>query len=111
MTTETKATTITVQIGTTTVTYVIAATTAPAAYDGFGTFTLTSMGADDRGKALRLVLIRQEHLQWQTMRYSSALEGWTVEAGRYDYFDPACLDVEGLLWERLQHGPVNGGLC
>jgi hypothetical protein len=100
--------TITIAINGDTVTYVLAATTAPKEYDGFGTFTLTTIDADVNGraardgKALRVVLIRQEHLQWQTMRYHSGNEGWATVADRFDYFDPEYFDVAPLLWTRLQ---------
>jgi hypothetical protein len=40
-------------------------TSAPAAYDGFGTYTIASSGT------VRLVSIHHEHLGWQTGRYAS----------------------------------------
>jgi len=49
-------------------------TTAPAAYDGFGTVELSpEVGTDMRGRPLRLVVIQPDHLDWQLSRYSSGL--------------------------------------
>ncbi len=51
-------------------------TTAPADYDGFGTFAVHAYdnGADG---IIRTVLVREEHLAWQTARYSSGLKSAT----------------------------------
>lgn len=92
---------ITVTIGKTSVTYVLAATTAPSVYDTFGTLTLEAKFDESDGKPVRLILIREEHLAYQTMRYSSGLYGYATEAGRFDYFDPEFIDVERLLWARV----------
>jgi hypothetical protein len=48
-------------------------TTAPVDYDGFGTLSLSV----DRTNA-RLVLIQEEHFDWQTFRYSACT--YKVEA-------------------------------
>jgi hypothetical protein len=89
-------TTIDIQIGGDRVVFVVAATTAPKSYDGFGTFTLAEIGTEDNPQ--RLVLIREEHLQWQTTRYGS--DGAT-EAGWFDWFHPEHIDVAPVLWKRL----------
>ena len=73
---------IKVEIGTFQGLFVAAITDAPEAYDGFGTFTLETINdeADESSKIFRLVLIRTEHLQWQTGRYSSGLYSCDHEA-------------------------------
>ncbi len=49
-------------------------TTAPEAYDGFGTVTLAEVaGIDSHGRAIRKVGIRPEHWDWQTQRYGSGM--------------------------------------
>ena len=101
---------VTVSIGKRVVTYVVCATTAHVAYDGFGTITLDPEleTNDERGHPmpLRLVLVQEEHFGWQSMRYSSGLAAWTLQAGRFDSFDPELLEVEEMLWKRLQGGAV-----
>ena len=57
--------------------YVLVETTAPTAYDGFGTFTINALGPK------RWVLIEQEHFTWQTQRYASGLHGHTVCDGKH----------------------------
>lgn len=53
-------------------TWAVRYTTAPEAYDGFGTTHLGVVGKDaNRGKAYRKVLINPQHLTWQSMRYGS----------------------------------------
>lgn len=52
--------------------YTIRETTAPKAYDGFGTLTLADIGDT------RIVLIRDEHLAWQEGRYASGMHSPTV---------------------------------
>lgn len=47
----------------------LATTTAPANYDGFGTLTLAPNPL--MGPQGRLVLIHPEHLEWQIRRYAS----------------------------------------
>ena len=60
-------------------------TTAPEAYDGFGTRTARVAG-DDGGKPIRMVLIESDALQWQDTRYASGMHCcWTQEM-----FDRAC---------------------
>ena len=46
-------------------------TSAPEDYDGFGTFTICEFDGT------RTVLIRDEHLLWQTARYFSGLKSAT----------------------------------
>ena len=68
---------------------VIAYTTAPDAYDGFGTVTLSEAGLLDR-KPLRKVQIEQAHYDWQSMRYGS---------GMYPCFDETEFQkLQGLPW-------------
>ena len=47
-------------------------TTAPEAFDGFGTATVRVLGTFN-GEPLRQVDIVAEHLCWQTLRYASGL--------------------------------------
>ena len=68
-----------VQIGNFTIDGVLIVTDAPRAYDGFGTVEVQNFespvevgGVYTKGDA-RLVLVRSEHLDWQTSRYSSGL--------------------------------------
>ena len=63
-------------------------TDAPKEYDGFGTFAVAEY--DDK----RVVLIRDEHYNWQYGRYGSGLHSCTETN-----FDMA--DVAELLWKRL----------
>jgi hypothetical protein len=54
-------------------------TTAPDAYDGFGTATLALLGLY-RGQSVRLVATPPEHGAWQRARYDSGLHfAWTEE--------------------------------
>jgi hypothetical protein len=69
-------TTVRVAIGENAITYEAVETTAPADYDGFGTFCVMSYdGKDDNGKerTYRTVLIDKRHFTWQTMRYQSGV--------------------------------------
>ncbi len=68
---------ISVTIDSCTKTYVMAETTAPSEYDGFGTFTIHAIGPK------RWVLIEEEHLSWQTQRYASGLHGHTICDGQH----------------------------
>lgn len=60
-------------------------TTAPEAYDGFGTATVAAEWAHVNHsktmcKPVRKVSIPDEHFQWQSMRYGSGLHPtWTEE--------------------------------
>lgn len=70
--------------------YKVRYTSAPEAYDGFGTHTTdTEVAVDHRGRVLRKAAIDPEHLNWQSMRYSSGLY--------------ACLSEEQLD-EAVRHG-------
>lgn len=64
-------------------------TNAPADYDGFGTFAVTEY------EGTRTVLIRTEHYNWQTMRYSSG-NHWHKESVHEE------AAVAQALWHRLQ---------
>ena len=57
--------------------YVLARTTAPESYDGFGTFTVNETYLGDR-KA-RLILINDRHLDWQIQRNLSGLHPTEIE--------------------------------
>jgi hypothetical protein len=95
------AQTIKVQIGgDESVTYHAIDTAAPADYDGFGTFEVIRYNdgtelRDGTPRMVRVVLVRAEHLNWQTARYSSGMFAAT----------PTVHDVEHIateLWKRLQ---------
>ncbi|HKW13092.1 MAG TPA: hypothetical protein VJS69_01260 [Candidatus Krumholzibacteria bacterium] len=58
------------------ITYVLGVTSAPPAFDAFGTLTLYDSGSDSwQGgpKRERYVLIQQQHESWQEGRYRSGL--------------------------------------
>jgi hypothetical protein len=83
--------TITVAIDGESVLYFVAQTTAPIAYDGFGTISvLETYGGS--GESVRVVLIRDEHFNWQNARYNSGLFYAT-------HFDKKHIAQE--LWKRL----------
>lgn len=48
-------------------------TTAPEAYDGFGTTSQPTPFIDDRGRPFREVEVSAEHRDWQLNRYGSGL--------------------------------------
>src|SRR5262245_60614465 len=66
---------IPIQIGSISTHYHLYRTTAPQAYDGFGTISVdTSRLAKGHGEDVeRYVLIDAEHLTWQVGRYASGL--------------------------------------
>jgi hypothetical protein len=64
-------------------------TKAPKNYDGFGTFTINEY------YGTRTVLIRAEHFQWQTARYSSGIHGW--EPTLHDEGD-----IAEAIWHRIR---------
>jgi hypothetical protein len=73
---------ITITIGEVSVTYQLVETTAPPAYDGFGSFTLYETGAGAKHPK-RMVLVQEEHLAWQLGRYHSGMhEGKVHEDDR-----------------------------
>ena len=86
---------MTVAIDGETVTYLVAQTTAPRAYDGFGTLSLADTYGPS-GESVRVVLIREEHFAWQNGRYNSGLFYAT-------HFDKQHIADE--LWKRLA-GPA-----
>jgi hypothetical protein len=53
------------------VNYTAHMTSAPDAYDGFGTISLCDWSQD--GRTWRLVLIRDQHRRWQEGRYNSGM--------------------------------------
>lgn len=66
--------TFTVTIGSKTRTYYLWETSAPQAYDGFGTFTFSETGGkpnDEHYK--RVVFVQVENAKWQEARYCSGL--------------------------------------
>ena len=79
---------INIQIGETKSSWEVWETDAPAEYDGFGTFQIMAVDKE------RTVLIRTEHWDWQTQRYSSGMH----------LHKPSSLaeeDVQMFLWNRL----------
>jgi hypothetical protein len=66
---------ITVSIAGESVDYHLRRTGAPKAFDGFGTIAIYEYdgGPEHKADSFRLVLIRSEHLGWQTSRYSSGM--------------------------------------
>lgn len=72
-------------------TYAVVKTTAPAAYDGFGSFAF-----DHEGDGQRWVLVEIEHLAWQLARYQSGMyRVERVDATRVQS------TVEEILWSRI----------
>ncbi len=70
-------------------------TTAPEAYDGFGTRTLAEVaGTDRRGKTIRKVGIRPNAWEWQTQRYGSGMHA-AVEEGEIEKFSDLWMMVDG----------------
>lgn len=80
---------ITITINTQTIDFEIWRTNAPVELDGFGTFTLSSDQVSDQAahgrpirmigrRAERLVAIDKLHVDWQGMRYTTAL--YTMDA-------------------------------
>jgi hypothetical protein len=68
-------------------------TTAPEAYDGFGTVSEEIVGTLD-GKPLRRVRMHAEHATWQTQRYGS---------GMYPAFTPEqYTELQGRPWFQAQ---------
>jgi hypothetical protein len=59
-----------IAIGSAEAAFIVLDTNAPQDYDGFGTFTASEYNGD------RTVLVRAEHLNWQTLRYSSGNKWW-----------------------------------
>jgi hypothetical protein len=79
---------INITIGNTASSWEVWETDAPIDYDGFGTFQIASY------LAVRTVLIRSEHKEWQTGRYASG----------FHKTEPSSLaenDVCMFLWNRL----------
>lgn len=73
-------------------------TTAPAAYDGFGTIHLRDSYLNDR--PARLVLIDAKSWDWQTGRYSSGMHGFEVEElGGTGMFTER--DIVEIIWGRV----------
>lgn len=68
-------------------------TDAPAEYDGFGTFAVAQY--DDDNRTQRIVLIRDEHYNWQSARYGSGLH--SCKETQHDM-----ADVAEILWRRLR---------
>ncbi len=64
-------------------TWTVAWTTAPEAYDGFGTTTL-EMGGEWHGKTLRKISIDPEFYGWQTGRFGSGMHGTWAEDPRLE---------------------------
>jgi hypothetical protein len=83
--------TIEISIGNSPVLYHIRNTRAPKPYDGFGTIELANYG----GPEGRLVMIRDEHYQWQTSRYASGIFACTPPATNLSG------EVQQELWRRL----------
>jgi hypothetical protein len=77
-------------------TFIVKQTTAPVEYDGFGTFTIYEWNSGPtKADNFRIVLIREEHAQWQLARYSSGLHtacDADIITGR---------EVAEILWKRI----------
>lgn len=86
-------------------------TCAPKNYDGFGTVTLGTIEKDHANiifdltikSDLRLVMVLDDHVGWQSARYSSGMETCFVAPG------PVEQGMDGYLhewiWERIQPNP------
>ena len=101
--------TVEIKIADDSVTYVAGLTDAEEVYDGFGTIEVKRMPKEVlnqpetcRGQEVRLVLVREEHIQWQTGRYHSGVHGWwTIDASMVE---PS--DLYLLLWCRVDGKPT-----
>ncbi len=55
-------------------------TSAPLAYDGFGTETLAVVGGCNRSREpVRRIRVEPEHREWQLARYDSGMHRYTNE--------------------------------
>jgi hypothetical protein len=61
---------------------VVTYTTAPVAYDGFGTETLAVVGTL-KGKEVRKVDTPEQHVEWQRQRYGSGLH-YALSQAQFD---------------------------
>lgn len=69
-------------------------TSAPEAYDGFGTKTITENAfVSSKGQPVRLVETNPVHTDWQQMRYSSGLHLCVPESDVAEYLDLALFPV------------------
>lgn len=73
----------------------VVASSAPADYDGFGTFEVNSYQDKSMKLPQRTVLIRDEYYDWQTNRYHSGMHQF-----RESLHDEA--DIAEELWKRLR---------
>lgn len=86
---------LSISIGGDTVVYNVRQTRAPRDYDGFGTIQLATFAGENERYPERIVLIRDEHLGWQTARYSSGLFACT---------EPDFLNIDAIrteIWQRI----------
>lgn len=62
-------------------------TSAPEAYDGFGTKTLAVVGRDRQsGNPVRKVAVENDHMDWQTQRYGSGMHRFTHPQTPLEHF-------------------------
>ena len=83
------------QVGSFKTTLAIFVTTAPEAYDGFGTFTVHEYDGH------RLVAIQEPHVAWQTGRYASGLHSPQEFNGEHEKFWTTEGEVVDFLLARL----------
>lgn len=90
---------IPIKLGDTEINYVLCLTSAPQSYDGFGTFALQDYDRHPMEKDVRtphrVVLVREEHLQWQMDRNGSGMH----RTEEIDWITQA--QLRDLLYERM----------
>lgn len=91
---------LSISIGGDTVLFQVRQTRAPREFDGFGTIELATWSGENKRYDERLVLIREEHLGWQSSRYSSGL--FACEAP--DFYDINAIKAE--IWQRISKGGI-----
>ena len=87
---------IIVQIGDARKDYVVALTSAPKAYDGFGTLELMQ---DCFEKGQRLILIAEPTLEWQKGRNGSGMYATITESDDLDELLER--EIVSTLWDRV----------
>lgn len=70
-------------------TYILAMTSAPESYDGFGTFTVREIGPNEfkPNDMDRIVMIQEGMLEWQKNRNASGLYATFTEVEESYYLD------------------------
>lgn len=101
---------IDVQIGTWKMTYVLAVTSAPEAFDGYGTFTVREIGPNEFKPADtdRMIMIQTDMVDWQTARNSSGLYPTFTDPKDCEYLDDYYVTIAcNIMAEKMMKGKVD----